>query len=296
MSASASTSNPRVSWNPKKDEFVLDRLTDAVNAGQRYQSGFKKEVFQDITNWFNARFSVNYSISQIKTHYQATKKTQAVFAKLLKMRGFGWDRILQTVTASAEVWDEYLAAPKAAEQFRGQSFPLRDKYDAVFDGRTAIGEGAMTGFPSGSQTLSSSSGSQTPTVSASGTGIGAANDPPPPYGSAAFHGSVENEIMQDDAEDNVTPAQIATQGSSALRDASADSPSPFRKPQRPSASATAVADALEILGAQKPPKATLVQQAMQLVIDDAVMAAADIFVDTNCAAIFCSLGAAQRKM
>ncbi|RPA97213.1 hypothetical protein L873DRAFT_1139349 [Choiromyces venosus 120613-1] len=53
------------------------------------------------------------SVQQFKTHYHTKWKT---FTHLLNSSGFGWNDENRVVTASDNVWNDYLAKhPKAAE-------------------------------------------------------------------------------------------------------------------------------------------------------------------------------------
>ncbi|KZT62024.1 hypothetical protein CALCODRAFT_409869, partial [Calocera cornea HHB12733] len=57
--------------------------------------------------------------------------------------GFGWDEERQMVTASDEVWREYIEAHPHASPFKTRPFPLYDKLTELNQAVTANGAHAL---------------------------------------------------------------------------------------------------------------------------------------------------------
>ena len=56
----------RAAWDPRHDEFYINYLLTAMEAGKKSDSGFKKDVYHDLAMELNARFTGHMEVEQIQ--------------------------------------------------------------------------------------------------------------------------------------------------------------------------------------------------------------------------------------
>jgi len=57
----------RAAWDPPRDEFCINYLLRAMRTGKKTDSGFKKDVYHDLANELNIRFTGDMKVDQIQT-------------------------------------------------------------------------------------------------------------------------------------------------------------------------------------------------------------------------------------
>ncbi|XXQ34018.1 Myb/SANT-like domain-containing protein [Plasmodiophora brassicae] len=92
-----------------KSKYLLRQLQKQADRGKRAGNNFKKEAWTAALANFNTKFGVQYSLSQVKTHFESLKTKFGHFRSLLDMSGFGWDDNLKVATAPDDVWEKLLA-------------------------------------------------------------------------------------------------------------------------------------------------------------------------------------------
>ncbi|KAI9452920.1 Myb/SANT-like DNA-binding domain-containing protein [Lactarius psammicola] len=81
----------------------------------------------------------------IKSRWQRLKQEFDIVKKLRGLSGFGWDDAQQMVTASDEVWEDYLKVKEhhQHQKFQQKKFPLYDEIADLIDGTRATGANAF---------------------------------------------------------------------------------------------------------------------------------------------------------
>lgn len=150
-------SEPKANWSVAKEAYLVELLQHQAQLGKRADTGFKKEAWVAATADFNEKFHVTWKYTQLKTKFQQLKRSYTIIKKLKDQSGFGWDDVLQTVTADDHVWDAYvkvnsienalnklqyrqgltvyLQEHEEAKPFQRQTFPLFEELDALLDGK-----------------------------------------------------------------------------------------------------------------------------------------------------------------
>lgn len=113
--------------------------------GNRSQSGFKPEVWAEITAKFNAKRAAAMSTNQLKTRDQHFRKLHNFFLKLKDTSGFGWDAEHSVPTAAEDVWDVFVQKYPLPKQSRGRGWPLFNILHEVYINSTPTGSHSLCG-------------------------------------------------------------------------------------------------------------------------------------------------------
>ncbi|CAO2146859.1 unnamed protein product [Urochloa humidicola] len=107
----------------------------------RTQNAWSKEAWTTIVTQFNAKFSLSFTVAQVKQKEQDLKKEYRVVKDLTDESGFGWDSNRKMVTAPDSVWKslEQRRNKDALLRWRDKSYPYYDDLYALYDGRYAEG-------------------------------------------------------------------------------------------------------------------------------------------------------------
>ncbi|KAI8843093.1 Myb/SANT-like domain-containing protein, partial [Chytridium lagenaria] len=91
-------------WTDKQSAFVLEAIVGQKQRGKGTDGGgLKAESWQNIMVNLNATFRVDYTVDQIKSHFNQMWKPRYNAIKALKdMSGFGWSEDMQNFTAPDE--------------------------------------------------------------------------------------------------------------------------------------------------------------------------------------------------
>jgi hypothetical protein len=103
-------------------------------------SGFKKEIWENIRIGFNQEFSLIYEIIKFKIAFITLKADYQIIKKLRNLNGFEWTIDIQLITISEEIWEVYLLYHKKIRKWKDISFPFYDKLYELYEERMIIGE------------------------------------------------------------------------------------------------------------------------------------------------------------
>ena len=114
----SSQSKFSASWTPEKKSYLIELLLEQISNGNYAGGSFKGHAWTEITSKFNQHFRSNYDKSQMHSQLSDMKRNFTIFDTLVHQSGFCWDSEKKIVTATANVWDEYIAHHKDAAKFR----------------------------------------------------------------------------------------------------------------------------------------------------------------------------------
>ncbi|KAL6876326.1 hypothetical protein ACP4OV_012898 [Aristida adscensionis] len=137
----APTKNPRANWNHQMKLFLIGLMKDHDLPRYRTQNAWSKEAWTSIVAQFNQKFSLSYTMAQVKQKEQDLKKEYRVVKDLSAESGFGWDPNRNMVVAPDSVWRTLGTRRNrdALLPWREKSFPYFDDLFALHDGRYAQG-------------------------------------------------------------------------------------------------------------------------------------------------------------
>ncbi|CAL5093165.1 unnamed protein product [Urochloa decumbens] len=134
-------STARANWNHQMKFFLIGLLKQHDLPRFRAQNAWSKEAWTTIVAQFNAKFSLSFTVAQVKQKEQDLKKEYRVVKDLADESGFGLDSNRKMVTASDSVWKllEQRRNKDALLRWRDKSYPYYDDLYALYDGRYAQG-------------------------------------------------------------------------------------------------------------------------------------------------------------
>ncbi|XP_040382821.1 uncharacterized protein LOC102702962 [Oryza brachyantha] len=121
--------------------FLIQLLKDHDVPGYRTHNAWSKDAWTSIASQLNNRFSLLYTVNQVKQKKQDLKKEYRSVKDLLAGSGFGWDSERMMVDAPESVWATFAARKNSKEplQWKDKSYPYFDELSALYDGRYAEG-------------------------------------------------------------------------------------------------------------------------------------------------------------
>ncbi|KAK7689262.1 hypothetical protein QCA50_007953 [Cerrena zonata] len=156
-------------WKPADDLALVNALAVQKAAGLQSDSGFKTTVWTYVSKavWlYGQRLGGTKTSDKCKEHFRTLKGHYSVVKELWEASGFGWNDVEKKVTATDDVWKDYIAKHSKATMWQTWAFPLYDKIDSLVFGVVAMGANAYhpgqttsDGSPSPSSTLINDSSS-----------------------------------------------------------------------------------------------------------------------------------------
>jgi len=129
------TSKNRAKWNHQRRLYLIELLKIHDVPRFRTHNAWSKDAWTSIVAQFNQKFSLSFSIGQVKQKEQDMKKEFRTIKDLVAESGFGWDSDRMMVTAPPDVWAAMEARKnKDALFWRDKSFPYYDDLFALYDG------------------------------------------------------------------------------------------------------------------------------------------------------------------
>ncbi|XXG84967.1 hypothetical protein AAC387_Pa11g0161 [Persea americana] len=123
----------KADWTLQRDACLVELLIEQQNAGNRSDTGWKKEAWKYMVDAFNRRFGIDNNVQQLKSRIAQLKKNYNIVRQLLNQSGFSWNNILHVVVADDDVWDRYLLLHPEAKPFRKAGLPLFEELGTLFD-------------------------------------------------------------------------------------------------------------------------------------------------------------------
>ncbi|KAF5338309.1 hypothetical protein D9758_015762 [Tetrapyrgos nigripes] len=139
----AATVNDIANWTSEADTHVITFLEDAKARGLMSESNFKGTAYSQGAKYL-AEKGYHFSAKQVKNCWTRFKADFKIVAKLRLLSGFGWCPIRHMVTATDEVWDQYITGHRKAHPFRTQPFPHYDAIAGIVGHSTATGAMAQS--------------------------------------------------------------------------------------------------------------------------------------------------------
>ncbi|XP_054782610.1 L10-interacting MYB domain-containing protein-like [Prosopis cineraria] len=100
---------------------------------------FHSRTWTSMTARLNSITNHSFNVKQLKQKVNQLQSMHREFTLLLKLTGFRWSAETNTVTASEEVWQNYLQAHKKAAQFRKKGCDHYKLLGIIFNRSTATG-------------------------------------------------------------------------------------------------------------------------------------------------------------
>lgn len=95
-------------WPDLLTKAFIDIMVDEVTKGNMPNGVFHSRTWTSMTARLNAATNRSFSVKQLKQKMHRLRAMHREFSLLLQHTGFGWDAETNTVTASEEVWQNYI--------------------------------------------------------------------------------------------------------------------------------------------------------------------------------------------
>ncbi|KAJ7435461.1 hypothetical protein B0H11DRAFT_1642771, partial [Mycena galericulata] len=122
------------------DALLVATLRKAKDDGFRADSGWKPQTWARCVEALKDSPGPPKTAEKIQDHWGKTLKSAYKSCSATRhASGFGWDAGLKMPTATAEVWDAYIAKHRTAARWRTTPFPLYDDIQYLVEGVVATG-------------------------------------------------------------------------------------------------------------------------------------------------------------
>ncbi|KAL6541518.1 hypothetical protein OROGR_011004 [Orobanche gracilis] len=119
-------------------EFI-DIMVDEVTNGNMPNGVFNTRTWTSMTTKLNFKAKSSYKKEQLKAKMHRLRALYREFSALVNHTGFGWDPETNTVTASEEVWKDYIRVHDKAAQFQRRGLDHYNLLGIIFNKNTATG-------------------------------------------------------------------------------------------------------------------------------------------------------------
>ncbi|KAJ7017916.1 hypothetical protein C8F04DRAFT_978245, partial [Mycena alexandri] len=132
----------RCEWDEDADRILVTKLRECKELGMQSDSGWKPQVWNLCAEALKDTPGPPKTSQKIQDHWGKSLKAGLKSVRAVRgASGFGWDNERKMPTATAAVWDAYIAV--SAAKWRSTPFPLYDEILELVDGTIATGAGAF---------------------------------------------------------------------------------------------------------------------------------------------------------
>lgn len=107
-------------------------MVDQVHQGNRKNNYFGKKAWKYICDEFYKRTGLKWDKEQLKNRCAVMRRMYVIIKSLLDCSDFSWDEATGTITASDEVWAEYMKEHADAETLRSSGCPIYKELCIIF--------------------------------------------------------------------------------------------------------------------------------------------------------------------
>ncbi|CAL5213456.1 unnamed protein product [Lathyrus oleraceus] len=126
-------------WPDFVTKAFIDIMVDEVTKGNMPNDVFHKRTWTSMTTKLSSMTNRSFKIVQLKAKMHRLRAMYREFYSLLQNIGFGWNTETNTVTASEEVWRNYLKVHDKASQFQKKGCDHYKLLDMIFNKNNATG-------------------------------------------------------------------------------------------------------------------------------------------------------------
>ncbi|RWR84129.1 Myb/SANT-like domain-containing protein [Cinnamomum micranthum f. kanehirae] len=97
-------------WSEAGDEYLADILIEQINLGRKGGTGWTTEGWREIERKMKEKYGSECVKDKIRNCLRTIKQHYNHIKTLMGLSGFGWDDATKRITASDQVWDDYVKA------------------------------------------------------------------------------------------------------------------------------------------------------------------------------------------
>ncbi|XP_071739360.1 uncharacterized protein At2g29880-like [Rutidosis leptorrhynchoides] len=137
-------------WSPVEETMLVEILVNMVNNGRfkddnGFKSGYLKHLKEKLKESFpsSGLLGKPHIESKVRTMKRVWQVVHDIFSGS-NTSGFGWLDDTKLLSATSEVWDEYIKHHKEAAKWRNKPFPHNNELCTVFGKDSAHGSGSRS--------------------------------------------------------------------------------------------------------------------------------------------------------
>ncbi|KAL3652239.1 hypothetical protein CASFOL_001920 [Castilleja foliolosa] len=122
----------KAKWTPDNHKMFVELCLEQISKGNKPGSHFTSKGWKNIVDSFHSIAGLKYDKTQLKNHWDTTKKNWKIWHDLVSDERMKWDPDRRSFGADELEWDEYLQEIPEAAQFRFKELLFAEKLDIVF--------------------------------------------------------------------------------------------------------------------------------------------------------------------
>ncbi|CAL5183411.1 unnamed protein product [Lathyrus oleraceus] len=126
-------------WPDFVTKAFIDIMVDEVTKGNMPNGVFHNRIWTSMTTKLSSITNRSFKAGQLKAKMHRLRAMYREFYSLLQNTGFGWNAETNTVTASEEVWRNYLKVHDKASQFQKKGCDHYKLLEIIFNKNNATG-------------------------------------------------------------------------------------------------------------------------------------------------------------
>ncbi|CAI8586544.1 unnamed protein product [Vicia faba] len=126
-------------WPDFVTKAFIDIMVDEVTKENMPNGVFHNRIWTSMTTRLSCTTNRSFKIGQLKAKMHRLRNMYREFYSLLQNTGFGWNPETNTVTASEEVWRNYLKVHDKASQFQNKGCNHYKSLEIIFNKNNPIG-------------------------------------------------------------------------------------------------------------------------------------------------------------
>ncbi|MQM12213.1 hypothetical protein Taro_045127 [Colocasia esculenta] len=127
-------------WNEQKHAIFVRLCLEQKIAGSKPSNTLNKVGYENLEREFLRQTGTHYVRSQLKNHWDSTRRDWRIWKTLGNQTGIGWDVVRKTYSQTPEWWENFGKTWPGAEKFAQAPLAHECELDALFWDGAALGE------------------------------------------------------------------------------------------------------------------------------------------------------------
>ncbi|PSS24920.1 L10-interacting MYB domain-containing protein, partial [Actinidia chinensis var. chinensis] len=127
----------RSGWTPPMDRYFIDLMLEQIRRGNMVDQNFNEQAWSDMVVKFVVEFGSQHDKDGLKSRFEDMKNLFLDVRTLTDQNGFAWDEMQQMITASGDIWDDYIKDKPEAQSYRSRTLPNYNDLFLIY-GNTSI--------------------------------------------------------------------------------------------------------------------------------------------------------------
>ena len=90
------------------DRYFIDLMLEQIRRGNMVDQNFNEQAWSDMVVKFVVEFGFQHDKYGLKSRFEGMRNLFLDMRALIDQNGFAWDEMQQKITASGDIWDDYI--------------------------------------------------------------------------------------------------------------------------------------------------------------------------------------------